>query len=130
MKIMIRFLRICIVIISIFFWFKTSYISYFTSSSILSNMFLENSSIKNINFNIKKDLVVFLHIPKTGGTDLEDKIIKNLTVVDIAHNLTWAACRPRPNVKYYYNCLRNEGSNSSLKSIEANWFFTRKTIGW
>ena len=129
---MIRFFKVIIVIVCIVLWFKASYVAYFTSSMILNKVFQENEIIENIRFNKITDLLVFLHIPKTGGTNFESKIIFNLRELNIRNGRKSYenACGPRPEVEYYYNCLRDKRSSSNLKSIEANWIFTRRTVGW
>jgi hypothetical protein len=129
---MMRFFKVIIVIVCIVLWFKANYVSYFTSNKILKKVFQENEIIKNIRFNKITDLLVFLHIPKTGGTDFENKIIFNLKELNIrdGRKSYENVCEPRPEVEFYYNCLRDKRSSSNLRSIEANWIFTRRTVGW
>jgi hypothetical protein len=129
---MMRFFKVIIVIVCIVLWFKANYVSYFTSNKILKKVFQENEIIKNIRFNKITDLLVFLHIPKTGGTDFENKIIFNLKELNIrdGRKSYENVCEPRPEVEFYYNCLRDKRSSSNLRSIEANWIFSRRTVGW
>ena len=96
-------------------------------------------TVKKYNFSLKTDLLVFLHIEKTGGTEFEMKLTFNLTVYD-SGNKTWVnACLYKPSVliknqtqvyaKYY--CPRGTGSiRPNPYAISNSWLFTRQTYGW
>lgn len=111
-------------IVFFIFWFKMTYLYYHSSSLILNEIFEPKSK-----FNFSSDLLVFIHIEKTGGTLFQDKFVQNLTIFDKKQNKTKAACRLRPKNKYYYNCFRDE-KITNLSSIDANWILMRRTVGW
>ena len=108
------------------------------TTTVYYHSILDNITIDKVDFNITKDLISLLHIPKTGGSEFEVKIIKNLTRYNY-HNKTWIhVCEKKPNevldlkinntyAKYY--CGR--GSNYTLRkpySMLNSWMFSRNKL--
>jgi heparan sulfate 6-O-sulfotransferase HS6ST1 len=88
-----------------------------------------NEISDNENFDIEKDIMVFLHIQKTGGTKLSMNIIDYLQVFDPKNNIWKKACRLNSKNRsklrgknHIYICPRVKH--------ETNWFFTWHTIDY
>jgi hypothetical protein len=108
-------IKIIVTIILTILWFLIS--SQYSSLTKVS-------SIDVINFNKFKDLIVFLHIEKTGGSKFEEKIVYNLAV---RHKKYWNYGCKRKSKLYYY-CPRNEKLKST-DEVKNNWFISRLTVG-
>ena len=100
---------------------------------------LQNFTMKTYKFNLLTDLLVFLHIEKTGGTELEQKLIGNLTVYNEETNSWIKACLRKPeklikNIEQIYSkyhCPRGPTVlDSNRFSLTNSWLFSRLTYGW
>ena len=99
-----------------------------------------NLEIRNVHFNKSSDLVIFLHISKTGGTNFEENLVKFLRKYNEKNKKWEKACLVKPEsvleksktyAKYY--CPRddsNEFTWSNYYSLKSSWFFGRQTYGW
>jgi hypothetical protein len=115
---------------------------YEPTTTIYHHSIFDNLTIQKVEFDIKKDLIVFLHIPKTGGSEFEVKIIFNLTRFDYQNEEWINTCEKKPKevttlsvkvnhtyAKYY--CGR--GLNYTIHKPDSminSWLFSRYTFGW
>ncbi|RNA40356.1 heparan-sulfate 6-O-sulfotransferase 3-like [Brachionus plicatilis] len=90
--------------------------------------------IPRIKFNLNKHVLAFVHIQKTGGSDFDRFLIKNLIL-----NNNQKACRflseikissltnPNKKIKKFrkFKCERSISNKS-----EPSWYFSRQTFGW
>ena len=94
--------------------------------------------LKVFHFNLNKDVLVFVHIQKTGGSDFDRNIVKHL--LRNKHNKWIKSC----------NFIHNSTNNTTIKPIlkkikfkkfackrdiaiakqDINWYFSRQTFGW
>ena len=90
-------------------------------------------------FDLDRNVLVFLHIQKTGGSDFDRAIVKNLqfkkgdiyvnacekntTVSEPVTVSTPRKTRFKPPKFKKFQCIRN---NSNYE----NWYFSRQTFGW
>jgi hypothetical protein len=123
---------------TIFILFHSLKSNFFKTS--LYNIQKEINGLEKINFNITTDLIAFLHLPKTGGTNFELNIVNYLQKLDINTKKWVNACLIKPQkvlqvketiyAKYY--CPRDEiNEYKETKEIISNsWFFSRQTFGW
>ncbi len=88
-----------------------------------------STAINKINFDIEHDVLVFLHIQKTGGTKFSMNIINHLQIYDPVKSDWKKACRLKSeSIKelrfknHVYICPR-------VRSTE-NWFFTWHTFDY
>ena len=143
----IRYFLILILTIFLFYNFFKRFIHITSNESIMQNMEhysiekydLHNFTYETYKFDLLNDLLVFLHIEKTGGTELENKLTNNLTVYN-AETKTWiSACLRKPEMliknkeqiysKYY--CPRGPSViDSNRFSLSNSWLFSRSTYGW
>ncbi len=103
----------------------------------LSNEYAEHDFDKN------QDLMVFLHIQKTGGSDFDRHVVKYLQEYNPVLNTWTNMCTRRPiksqtdgltkisktsraKVNKYpkYTCSRESKNNATA------WYFSRQTFGW
>lgn len=86
-------------------------------------------------FDPNKHALVFVHIQKTGGSDFDRFLVKNLVI----HN-NRKACRFLSEIKFFskFNPDKNikkfrkfkcESGNSN-KTTNHSWYFSRQTFGW
>jgi len=124
-------------------------IFYYLAQSIKRNenfyIYSQFEVKSSIDFNIDRDVLVFVHIQKTGGSDFDRNIVKNLLV---RTNKKWKrACNFNMNktlkrnnsvlntklnflnkkVKFKkFSCPRTK----ALENQDINWYFSRQTFGW
>ena len=67
------------------------------------------------------DVIVFLHIQKTGGSHFEDELVSNIVNKSCPGQLIKLRNKPGP-VWRNHKCYK-EGTGE-------NWIFTRRTVGW
>ena len=97
-----------------------------------------NSKLVDVAFNRSTDLIAFLHIQKTSGTNFENIIVHNLKIFISFTKKLENACLLKPlssqsNSKYAkYYCPRDDSSyfNDKSLSIQNSWFLSRQTYGW
>ena len=111
-------------------------------TNVYNHSIFDNLTIEKVEFNITKDLIAFLHIPKTGGTDFEIKLVSNLTRFNQRLKNVTNACEFKPNEvidlklklnQYYskYYCGRYLKYNVRRPdSMQNSWLFSRYTYGW
>jgi hypothetical protein len=111
-------------------------------TNVYNHSIFDNLTIEKVEFNITKDLIAFLHIPKTGGTDFEIKLVSNLTRFNQRLKNVTNACEFKPNEvidqklklnQYYskYYCGRHLKYNVRRPdSMQNSWLFSRYTYGW
>ena len=108
-------IKVLVTIILTIMWFLLTY----QYSSLISV-----SSVDLVHFNKLTDLIIFLHIEKTGGSKFEDKLLHNLAV---RRKKYWNyACKRKS--KIYFYCPRNDKLKSTDDIIN-NWFISRMTVG-
>ena len=83
----------------------------------------------SIEFYKRQDLMVFLHIEKTGGTEFELKLVQNLTTYDKKKGVWRHACKYYPDRFHKYICTRDGKLHESNYYIN-NWLYCRPTFGW
>jgi hypothetical protein len=109
----------------------------FSSNDEFGNDYVYVSEIqasKTIDFNTTTDLLVFLHIQKTGGSDFDRSIVKNLMSFDKSSQKWRKSCESRQELqkKFKYKkfyCPRDITSLDKNDFIN-NWYFSRQTFGW
>ena len=86
-------------------------------------------------FNLNKDTLVFIHIQKTGGSNLDRNIIKNLLIQK--RNKWHKACLLKSifeNKNKTISKKRKFKNYSCPRDVEIatseNWYFSRQTYGW
>jgi hypothetical protein len=94
----------------------------------------ENPGAEGVNFDLNRDLMVFLHIQKTGGSDFDRNFIKHVQIYD-------------QNLKRWHKACKNLSTSVSYDTFQArkvkfkkyecksesskqNWYFSRQTFGW
>ena len=155
-------------IIKLLFFSTLFILIYYNSDSIvtksrknktnkITNYKLENDFLKiqnydfmSIEFDLKTDLIVLLHVPKTGnliynlnsllkshdktgGTDLEKKLVKHLKIVNKQNKYSRNACMKKPNLnknskdlKNEYYCSRGLPYDSKYElTMQNSWLFVR-----
>lgn len=101
---------------------------------------LSPSSDDPFYFDINKHVLVFVHIQKTGGSDLDRALVKHLMVKKAKNGSSWKyACR------FIYNETAHSSTtvyrkrkfkkfacerDSPIENQEINWYFSRQTMGW
>ena len=103
-----------------------------------------------IEFNPKLDTLAFIHIQKTGGSNFDRNIIKNLLVKEDEKSGWQKACHFRASYlkqqktirpgksklsKFKkFTCLRGSsgsiGDENNDESSSQNWYFSRQVFGW
>lgn len=83
------------------------------------------------NFNINRNVLVFLHIQKTGGRELDTFLIENLVYFDgdveckiIFKEQITKSDKKKGRTKQF-RCNNNRNEENSI-----NWYWGRKTAGW
>jgi len=135
LKSLLKFSSLQLTLFILFHALKSNF--YKTSAN---NIQKEISRLEKINFNITTDLIAFLHLPKTGGTNFDLNIVNYLQKLD-TKTKTWVnACLIKPQeilqlketmyAKYY--CPRDEINEykETEEKISNSWFFSRQTFGW
>ncbi|KAL8598860.1 hypothetical protein ACOMHN_015439 [Nucella lapillus] len=93
--------------------FKSNFEAYF-AGRFLQRKFAENELNKDYNLDLEnEDVIVFLHIQKTGGTEFGKHLVENLDV--------GSPCNCRKRKKKRCNCLTK---NKQM------WLFSRFSTGW
>jgi hypothetical protein len=114
---------------------------YIYSRHLKSRLELESSlEIRDVQFNKLIDLVMFLHIPKTGGTNFENNLVTYLRKYNGISKKWERACFEKPKnvineTKAYakYFCPRddsNEFTWNKYYTLKSSWFFGRQTFAW
>jgi hypothetical protein len=101
--------------------------------------FNDDKPRNHLNFDTNKNLLVFLHIQKTGGSDFDRNVVKHLLRFNNISQKWSKACvtlnqltskTVKKFVKFKkYKCPRESNSlhiNDNLPS----WYFSRQTYGW
>ena len=88
-----------------------------------------------INFNKSTDLVAFLHIEKTGGTNFELVLMRYLEKFNTMSNVWENACLLKPKIhttyaRYYCSRDNLNTYNYETLSINNSWFLGRQTYAW
>lgn len=113
----------------------------------LDSQLTEYSSTQLKQFDPHKNVLVFLHIQKTGGSDFDRAIVKHLLLFRNEENgnkkkflhaceksrlyefennqLTTKKSSKNPQKFKKYQCLRG-----NVASPFENWYFSRQTFGW
>ena len=96
----------------------------------------DTHNFESEDFNIKKDLIAFLHFPKTHGSEFETKLIMNLKIYDEESKKFKPACLKRPKTPDeqrfgIYYCPRDFNNElSSEFSMRSSWILSRYIFGW
>lgn len=117
----------------------TSLLSLFLIKNLINSIstdFTYKSFIYEVHsntFNLNRDVLVFVHIQKTGGSNFDRYLIKNL--LNKNNQSKWEqACtlksvlidKSQKKKKFTkFVCARK-----NLISGEPNWYFSRQTFGW
>jgi hypothetical protein len=92
------------------------------------------SETANIDFDIEKDLMVFLHIQKTSGTTFSMNLIDNLQVYDRISNTWEKACYIKPHLRRIKNTKERQLDAffcpRKNPKFPVNWFFTWHTVDY
>ena len=86
-----------------------------------------------IDFNTSHDVLIFVHIQKTGGSDFDRNIVKNLLVK--SGNKSWTrACQHKAEQAHRLGGIKKAKFKKYFcpapTGLENNWYFSRQTFGW
>ncbi|CAF0714992.1 unnamed protein product [Brachionus calyciflorus] len=103
------------------------------TKSLLSKILIDNS--KRLNFDLNKNVLVFLHIQKTGGSDFDRFLTKNLALNDEKKACRFVAeteiaqMNFNKKIKKFkkYRCDRLVENDQDENQ---SWYFSRQTFGW
>jgi hypothetical protein len=135
-------------LLTIFFYISISSDTATSLQSIAAVSFISFESNKNeqssakqtVTFDINKHVLIFVHVQKTGGSDFDRRIVKNLLIHNKSERAWTRACRnvsskitfdsfQAKKVKFKkYECSRELTQSSG--DLTNNWYFSRQTFGW
>jgi hypothetical protein len=117
----------CLTFLLLFSLSSVEYTSYFTFQSYYTQK----------KFDINKNVLVFLHMQKTGGSDFDRNIVKHLLIrkgnkwqracLSLYSNSKEIKKTFKKTDKFKkFSCLKD----NRIHSFETNWYFSRQTFGW
>ena len=83
----------------------------------------------SIPFLKRQDLMIFLHIEKTGGSEFESNLVKYLQFYDKKKAIWRNSCKYFPDRYHKYICTRDGKLHGRNKFLN-NWLYCRLTFGW
>jgi len=106
---------------------------FLCNSSSLFEATLREAIPLQIYFNTSRDVLTFVHIQKTGGSDFDRNIVKNLLIQTDNQTLT-RACQLKAVQSHQPGTTKKAKFKKyfcpAQTGLQNNWYFSRQTFGW